>query len=59
VNRDPILFRLISRILSEYRDINSKIPFIFSDFQMIENIRSDKNEDNDNNNYKKNFPLIR
>jgi hypothetical protein len=32
VNRNNISFRLILKILSEYRDINSKILFIFSDF---------------------------
>jgi hypothetical protein len=32
MNRDNISDRLNLRILAEYRDINSKIPFIFFDF---------------------------
>jgi hypothetical protein len=59
VNRDNISRRLISRILSEYRDIDSKISFVFSDFQVIGNIRDDRNEGDDNNNYKKNSPSMR
>jgi hypothetical protein len=59
VNRDNILRGLISRILSEYRDINSKIFLVLSDLQMVENIRSNKDEDNGENNYKKSFLLMR
>jgi hypothetical protein len=59
VNRNNISFRPISRILSEYRDINSKILFALSDLQIVRDIRNNRNESNDNNDYKKSLPLIR
>jgi hypothetical protein len=47
------------KILSEYRDINSKISLAFFNFQIMRDIGDGKNENNDNNGDKKNSPLIR
>jgi hypothetical protein len=59
MNRNNISFRLILKILSEYRDADSKIPLIFSDFQMVEDVGDNKDKDDGNNDYKKNFSLMR
>jgi hypothetical protein len=58
VNRNNISRRLILKILSEYGDINSKISFVFSDFQIMEDIRNNRDENDDDNDYKEIFPLI-
>jgi hypothetical protein len=55
VNRDNTANRPNSRILSDYRDIDSKISFVFSDFQIMGNIEIGKNKNNDNNSDKKIF----
>jgi hypothetical protein len=58
VNRDNILRRSNLKILLEYFNIDSRISFAFSDFQVMENIRDNKNEDDGDNDDKKNPSLI-
>jgi hypothetical protein len=55
VNRNNISLRLISRILSKYRDINLKISLVFFNLQMVGDIEDNKNENDGDNNYKKVF----
>jgi hypothetical protein len=58
VNRNNIPYRLNSKIQSEYGDTDSKISLAFSDFQIMGNIKNNKDENDGNNDDKKNSPLI-
>jgi hypothetical protein len=59
MNRNNIPFRLISKILSKCRDIDSKIFLALSDLQIVRDIKDGNDENNDNNNYKENSPPAR
>jgi hypothetical protein len=59
VDRNNISGRPGSRILAEYRGIDSKIPFAFSDPQVVGDVRVGKNESDGDNYDKKSFPPVR
>jgi hypothetical protein len=59
VNQNNISRRPALKILSKCRDTDSRIFLIFSDFQMLKDIKNDRNKNDGDNNYKKKFSLIR
>jgi hypothetical protein len=59
MNRDIFPRRLNLKILSEYRDINSRIFFALSNFQIVEDVEDNRNKNNDNNNDKESSSSVR